>query len=814
MSRPLVWAAGGFVLGELCAQMPGYLGAVSAALLCLAWAAALAWLRPKGAGWLRAAVPVLVLLGAAVCRQDQQAQRQQRELAAALLGRPLEIEGYLEDIGENQWSLALELSEARLWGGGVSGEFPGLLVYVSWEELKDFPDWEDQLHIGQKVRLQGEAEPFPLPGNSGQFDFGAYYYALGIGARAEGRHLRPAGSGYRWFPDALYRLRRQAGRVLEQICGPEDLGVFQAVVLGDKSRLPEEIQKLYQENGISHLLAVSGLHVSMIGQGFYLLLRRGGAGRKLAGAAGAAVTVSYGALTGGSASAVRAVLMLLFRFAADGLGRTYDSLSALSAAAQLLLAPSPSLLFQAGFQLSFGAVIAINGLGRILARRLEGPVRLIPALAAGIAVQAVTYPMTSWHFFEYPAYSIVLNLLVIPLMGYVLASGLAGIGLGFWMPEAGRFAVGTGHYVLALYRWLCRGFGSLPGSLLITGRPALWQAALYTGLWAAAAWFWHGRNRRERRWRLEKRKEPEPDLKRQLRRLALLAAALPAGFLLLRLLPPQGLEAAFLDVGQGDAVCLRTAEGVVLSDAGSSDRKDLGEDILEPYLKSLGVSTVDCAVVSHADQDHISGLEYLLEADCGIRIRHLALPWLGQGDEAYEELTRLAEQAGTGVWWVREGDILEAGDLRLRCLYAGSPEAAEDRNAHSLLLEASYGNACLLLTGDMSQEGEEEWLKRQQTEPGLRLSRPVQMLKAAHHGSAASSGEAFLAEVSPVWAVISCGRDNSYGHPSPEVLERLGRQGVRVFQTMEQGAVFVFSDGQKVWARTFRQGPESAGTFQ
>ena len=88
------------------------------------------------------------------------------------------------------------------------------------------------------------------------------------------------------------------------------------------------------------------------------------------------------------------------------------------------------------------------------------------------------------------------------------------------------------------------------------------------------------------------------------------------------------------------------------------------------------------------------------------------------------------------------------------------------------------------------------------------------MLKAAHHGSAASSGEASLAEVSPVWAVISCGRDNSYGHPSPEVLERLGRQGVRVFQTMEQGAVFVFSDGQKVWARTFRQGPESAGAFQ
>ena len=868
----------------------------------------------------------LMLAGAARLAADGRVRKRCEAEVAAAGGERLWAEGTLERIDagkEGRYEAVLTLSDVTLYAQGEAREFGGdVLVYL--DEAQPGSDVRgngadggvgepeigggfdgNRLRIGMRVAVRGRLESMGRASNPGEFDFGSYYHALGIEGRMFGENLRITGDGYSPYLDGIYRLKRWAWEMLSRLCGTEngDLGVFGAVVLGDRTLLKPDLRDLYRRNGIAHLLAVSGLHIALIGMGLYRLLkRRLGLGYGLAGTMAAAATVTYGILTGGSAGVVRAVVMVCVQILADRLGRTYDLLSAVSLAAVLVLAESPSLLFQAGFQMSFGAVLAIGAAYPVLevwtgirddgagdgyrgswgGRHGSGDDRfggeflgigagwteggrhgsgIRQGLLLGISVQIVTLPVTAYHFYEYPVYGTVLNLLAVPLMGYVLVSGLAGLALGsVWLP-AGRFAVGTGHYILRLYEWLCRGVERLPGAVQIVGRPQAAQLAVYAGGWCLAL-LWAARcAEREKKRAGADRGERAAGGNAGRRRLRMMVLMLFAcgGYLLLQKPPVQGLHAVFLDVGQGDGICLESGDLVVLVDGGSQSRKDLGERVLEPYLKSRGIGRVDYAVVSHGDNDHVSGLRYLLEADCGIRIGTLVLPWLGEGNERYEELSRLAAAAGTDVVWMKAGDrigreparaasgrwiwpgaggrnengvmaserkeeektasepeekgraVLEREpdselSLQITCLYAGDPVYRGNTNDHSLLLQVTYGRAGILLTGDLSAEGEKRWLT------GIRgdrvsgaaseLTGPVQVLKAAHHGSSYSGSDEFLEYVAPAWTVISCGAGNRYGHPGEDTLRRLEACGSRVFFTMRGGAVTVMTDGERmrIWS--------------
>ncbi len=231
----------------------------------------------------------------------------------------------------------------------------------------------------------------------------------------------------------------------------------------------------------------------------------------------------------------------------------------------------------------------------------------------------------------------------------------------------------------------------------------------------------------------------------------------------------------------------------MLMDCGSSQEKELGKDCLVPFLKSRGVDRLDTVFISHGDWDHISGIRYALEEPgCGIRIGTLVMPEPGKGKDVYAELACLADSRGIPVVYGKRGDEFSGilgPEVSIRCL--SPPEGGDygDRNDESLVTEIQYGDFRLLLTGDVGKEGEEKM-----REAGLLA--PVTVLKAAHHGSGTSSGQEFLKAVDPAFAVLSCGRENRYGHPSPEVVKALKEQGARIWDTRERGAVMVWTDGR------------------
>ncbi len=810
IKRPLLYAAGGFVLGEVCFLLPAWLSAgipmVLTAGVCYLWKKR----EKSGRSLLWWILPLFLLLGMGSMCGDRMRTDKAERILSQVKEKRTEVKGNVAAVGYGDSWVSLKLSQVTLETEGECREYFPVMAYVDREEYQE----ENRLRIGMQVSVEGELEGFSKPGNPGEFDYGTYYHALGIEGRIYGEKLRITGQEYSAYLDGIFRIKKEAGRILKNLCSQEDLGVFQAVVLGDKSQLPGEIRDLYQKNGIAHLLAVSGLHVSVIGMGLYRGLRKRGISFGMAGGAAACITVSYGILAGGSASVVRAVVMICLQILADRLGRTYDMLSATAAAALLLLLQSPSYLFQSGFQLSFGAVLAIGAVMPALSKWTGVKKRWEQAVLLDVVIQIVTYPVIVYHFFEYPVYGMVLNLLVIPLMGYVLLSGLAGIllgaagaglGLAQSLPEAvalwaGEWAIGTGHYILAFYQWLCTNFQKLPAAVQIVGRPKLWQIGVYGGMWLAVlAAAERGEKKAGSMRKAGHREKEETVLPQQkICRSAVILVMMAAGYLILKPLPPTGLWAAFLDVGQGDGICLRTKDVVILADGGSSDEKKLGEQVLEPYLKSQGIAAIDYAIVSHGDQDHISGLTYLLESQCQIRIRHLVLPWLGKEDEACKRLWELAEDMGVLVHWMREGDFIQEGPLTVKCLYAGQEGKKQDRNEHSLLLQVTYGRTGILLTGDMSAEGEKTWLKKKEEEKGEGDDVQVQILKVAHHGSGSSSCEEFLKQAAPDCAVISCGRGNRYGHPAPETIERLEKLEIAYLITMEHGAVLLETDGEKV----------------
>lgn len=829
--RPLFAASIGFVLGEVCALYAEsgrwkIMEAVfSLALLAVSAAAgkavkkALLGNREMGKGrktekgrGMHGVLWILLLFCVFCAGYGRMAWEiqlwEEREEQPWENGEVVCLAGKVEDIREKERIIALTVKTEKMGKvlayveregtGNGEGNLPVNLPEAERRILEDLP-------IGSTVEVKGEVSRFQEAGNPGQFDSRAYYRSCGISAAVfawevswDEKEGRDGGSPYL---DALYRIRRFCSGRLQQICGPEDQGIFRAAILGEKEGMDREIKDLYQKNGIAHLLAISGLHLSLIGAGLHRLLRRCGLGYGLSGGLAAAGIFSYGLLTGASGSAMRAVIMLSASFLAAYLGRTYDVLSALSLAALLLAGKQPFSITQSGFQLSFGAVLGIGIVGRAMEKGLELKKGWMKGLAVSAAVQLATGPVVLWHYFQIPVYGVLLNLAVVPLMGYVVVSGLLGLGIGMVSYEAGVMAVGTGHYILWFYQRLCEITSKLPGSLLIWGRPEPGQIAVYYLLLGGMV---IGLNRKAARRNKAAGKE------KRYHGLGILAGGMMLCILSLRPGPQHGLDIAVLDVGQGDGIVLlceggeskssgmlwmgeerreRNRETVILIDGGSTSDKQVGENRLEPYLKSQGISRIDFAVVSHGDEDHISGLRYLL-TDCPeISIGSLVLPEAGKKDKGYERLIEAAKKRRVSVGYMDAGDWIQAGACRLTCFYPGKEMEADfsDRNQQSLVLRADYEDFHMLFTGDVGQEGERMALDY----GGEEAFSPIQVVKAAHHGSRFSTGKELLAAVHPAWTVISYGEGNSYGHPHEETLERLREEGSVILETGKMGAVLM-----------------------
>ena len=331
-------------------------------------------------------------------------------------GETVTLTGTVEEITEKENSRQLRLSHIYLSSD---------LSYQ--RQVLVYENQQTELKIGYWVKVTGTYAPLEEAANPGQFDQKAYYEARGIGMVLKKAKLMIIEAKENFFFQKLYELRSFWARTLETITGKEEAGLLQAMLLGEKSGLKKEQKELYQSGGISHILAISGLHISLVGMLLYQFLRKKKRSYPFSAAVSGSFMVVYGFLTGFGVSAKRAVFMFLVYLGAEVLGETYDVVSALALAGILILAEQPLQLFQCGFQLSFLSVGAMALVYPALQKRLGWKNKMALSLLSGVSVTLVTLPCTLYWFYEWMPYALFLNLIVIPLVPVVFLSGAAGM---------------------------------------------------------------------------------------------------------------------------------------------------------------------------------------------------------------------------------------------------------------------------------------------------------------------------------------------------------------------------------------------------
>ncbi len=678
----------------------------------------------------------------------------------------------------------LYLRDCQIQHGEEAFKTRYLLAYL--ETTAEYP-------VGCYLSLSGTIYPIEEPTNPGQFNSKLYYQGKKIAytlyadrSVVLSEQVSPVLEGLLWWKERLMQ-------VYEKVLDEKDSALLKAMVLGAKEELDAEIKELYQRNGISHLLAISGLHISLVGMGLYRLLRRISGSCLASGILSILFLSCYGWVSGASVSAVRAVLMCVLSIVADLIGRTYDMLTALAAAALILMFTNPLSVRQSAFLLSFGAVLGIALLQPVCQLYLSKPKKLLQSLSISFSVLFLTFPLLLCFFYEYPLYSTILNLLVIPMMSILMVCGiLCGLSglFNLWIARIFAFPC---HLILALYEWTGKKCLNLPGAVLLIGQPDTWKILLYYTVLSVALIFFYREKRKKKYWR---KKEPFcPGKLVLIGNLGMMFLCV----LVLCLRVDRGLSITMLDVGQGDGVFFRLPSGITcLYDGGSSNVKGVGERRILPFLQAEGVKRLDYIFISHMDQDHISGLKELIEESQNngkISIGHGVLPDLMEQDENYQEMKALFTEAKIPVLSMGSGDILGKDAFSFTCLWPEKGERSEDRNDLSLVLLAEYGEFQMLLTGDIGKETEQKLLR-------LRALSQVEILKIAHHGSRHSSSEGFLKKVRPMLSLISCSATNRYGHPGEETLLRLREIGSQVLITKDCGAIRVWTDGKKVRVKT------------
>ena len=681
------------------------------------------------------------------------------------------------------------LKKAILIRSGSTKNYPIRNIKCTGKEEKI-----NSLREGMHVRLEGMLVLPELPRNPRQFNRRIYESGKKIDFYLENPtvlEVKEQRSGVRevveiWKTEMMNRC--------EKIYQDEEAGILEAMLFGEKSELSGDIKELYQAAGISHVLVISGLHISLLALAVAGILRRLGFPMPVWVILSVGVLAGYGILIGQPTTAVRALLMFFVLQGARLLGRSYDLLSALAFAGILMLLDNPDLILDGGCRLSFCAVIGVgwyvsekNKIFRSIGEKEKRKNRgkggkgssagaILENIRAGWYLWLFTLPVMLDTFYQVSVVGLLWNLVAIPLLPVIIASGGLGVVLAGWNIFLGSLAGSPAYGMLQLYQEIGNISEKLPVGMWTPGQPSKPVIAGYYLVIFLLVLVEKQLIKREKRWKIF----PGMELCSML--LLLLLMAHPW---------QQREKITFLDVGQGDASLLQSGGQTLLLDGGSTSQKNVGTYVILPYIKQQGISCLEAVVLTHTDQDHINGVtEVLDEGKKGwLTVKNLMYPYWMEGTEQGKQLKKLAEEAGASCRKIRAGDRLTIGKAEAVVLYPKEQEKIAEPNAGSLVLFWKWEGVRAMFTGDLPEEKERELL---QNLPACEI------LQVGHHGSATSTCREFLEQVQPSLAVISCAMKNRYGHPSPDTVERLKKTGCEIRYTMRSGAITIRKRGREI----------------
>ncbi|MEZ0480528.1 DNA internalization-related competence protein ComEC/Rec2 [Planococcus sp. SSTMD024] len=668
----------------------------------------------------------------------------------------------------------------RLSGFASAGS--GQVIYASYR-IRSVEEQQRLRALGPSAALQvaGKYVEPRKPAHHYAFDMASYLTRHNASGMLEIETLESAASG----TGLRARLARQRSDLIEHIetSFPESLTVeAKALLLGDRSGMDVEQARIQRTLGITHLFAISGLHVGIVTGMIYFILLRLRVRKESATVLLLVVLPLYAVFAGAAPSVMRACAMVALVLGARFFGLRVSAVHALSASFILFLWMDPGLLQDIGFQLSYGASFGIIASMKLM----EGASVIKSGLIVTAVSQLCLYPLLLFHFFEISLSSFLVNALYVPLFTLLI------LPANFILLAATFLPSGIDTVLFAAYEplrsWIERltsFLAGLPHQVWTPGRPSLgwllFMAASVLLFFIQA----------EKRFRLR----------------LMLILLVPALLLTVKPFIDPRLHVSFIDVGQGDSALIELPyrKAVYLIDAGGVLRFDgetfqersrlfeVGRQTVVPYLKGRGISSVDLFILSHPDADHAEGADEVFE-ELAVECLHIT-----PGSEANALMAELAPTAREArVELPKSGAGWRVGETQFT--YLSPEDELYEGNDDSLVLLMEHQGQRFLFTGDLESDGEAGVVERY----GEQLA-GMTVLKVGHHGSKTSSSQLFLEALRPQVSVVSAGVDNRYGHPSPEVTARFGELGLRLVSTAENGTIRMTIEDGRVTVDTSRK---------
>lgn len=783
------------VLGPFSPEGAAAIASGAAGLACLA-----------GPAVIRGTSLVVALIGSATAHGALASER--------ALAPPLTIwfdarAGQAERLGDAVLAEGVLLTDASVGEGGVQ-------MLMAVDRVRDTDGWRQargrvQLRVAGDLAIAASREwragrsvraPVTLRRPRVLFNYGgpsprlqALRRPFDLGGTAKSAALVEVQPGAWWNEAAAWVRSRVRTHLDRQVrAGSDDprdaraAAVATAILIGDRAGLSDDVELRLQEAGTYHVIAISGGNIALIAAmafAFACLTTRSARARPLVTMA---AVVAYGSIVSPDPSVTRAVVAASVYLAAAAAGLVPRPLHVLLVVAAGVALVDPLSTIDVGAWLSFGATLGIllmtpRLMASLPARRsslwwraVRGAAALV---AASIAAEAVLLPIAAGVFGRFSVAGLVLNVVAIPAMAVLQASGLVVAALAGVWPAAAAIAAGAVRLSADALLESARLVDVLPWLSWRVPPTSLGWTTLYyvAGAAAVATWF--------RRWRAA------ASLVAVGSGLFIVAApTLPAAR------PAAGwVRLTVLDVGQGEAILAQLPSGhdLLVDTGGSPGSFDVGARVVTPAVWALGSRRLDWLAITHADLDHLGGASAVI-ADLEPREIWEGVPV--PRDVPLQRVLALAREQHVVHRRIRRGDVLEAGGVTIEVRHPPPPEWERQRvrNDDSVVLRVRYGAVEFLLTGDAGPEFEAGWTEAE--------SAAIRILKAAHHGSRTSSAAAFVESYSPHAVLISVGRGNTFGHPAPAVLGRYQDAGAEVFRTDTDGAIIVETDGVEARVRT------------
>jgi len=651
------------------------------------------------------------------------------------------------------------------------------------------------IEYGDKIIFTGEFEQGEVQRNYKGFDYREYLktnkiYGLVTTNKIERIEKDKYNKVLIFINNISNKIVENASKILKE----EQASLLTGILIGNKDNLNDELQESFRDSNLSHMLAVSGAHVTYVILGITFILQKSKIHKIISKIMTIIILIFFVILTGGTASVTRACIMAIYILLGSLIYRKPNILASISISLLIILIINPYKILDVGLQLSYGGTIGIILFNKILMEKIKIPdlknkiqrkiINSIKDMAiVSVSANLIIFPIIAIHYNTISLTFFISNILAGPILGIIIILGFITIFISFISIKISKIISIILGLFLKLLILIANFSSNLPFSKIYVKTPSIFFIITYYIILALILYKFKRKNKR----RIEKsilNKLNDRNIKRKTVALIVVFILI---FQVIKIFPSD-LKIYFIDVGQGDSTLIITPKhkSILIDGGGSLDNDiyDVGKNTLIPYLLDRGITKLDYIIISHFDSDHVGGLLTVIKE---LKVKKIIISKQGEDSENYKEFLKIVKEKRIKVQVVREGDILRIEkNINFEILWPQDVLISENiLNNNSIVMKLNYNNFSMLFTGDIEQIAEEQIVKKYLNTNKLNST----IIKIAHHGSKTSSIKDFLGLVKSKIALIGVGKDNNFGHPNLEVLQRLENMNCTIFRTDEMGEI-------------------------